>query len=69
MKNAKTYKTGPILQLNFIIASNRTICYWCGQSLMPCGMCKGSGLFRGSDCQCCNGSMRLCKNHDGNWER
>ena len=69
MKNTKPVIAGPVLQLSFVMAANLKMCYWCGQILMPCGMCKGSGLFKGSDCQCCNGSRRLCASHYGNWDK
>ena len=61
------YTTKWILQLNLMITSKTTYCYWCGQGLSQCGMCKGSGLFRGSDCKPCKGLGRLCPTHEGNW--
>ena len=59
----------PVMQLNMIVLANRTNCYWCGQALRECGMCKGSGLFRGSNCKPCNGNGRLCPVHEGDWEQ
>jgi len=67
LSTEKTAKS--ILQFNMIIAGNRTNCYWCGQGLRECGMCKGSGLFKGSDCKPCNAQGRLCPTHEGDWER
>lgn len=46
----------------------RTHCYWCGQKLRECGMCKGSGQFRGAKCKPCGGHGCLCPTHEGEWD-
>jgi hypothetical protein len=43
-------------------------CNWCGQALQQCGLCKGSGLYKGSTCELCKGQGRLCPTHEGSWE-
>jgi hypothetical protein len=57
------------LVLSVIVTSPENNCYWCGQGLRQCGMCKGSGLFKGSTCQPCKGQGRICPTHEGDWTR
>jgi hypothetical protein len=59
----------PILLLALIGKRNSaTNCFWCGVALRECGMCKGSGLYKGSICKPCKGQGRLCPTHEGDWE-
>ena len=43
-------------------------CFWCWCDLIPCGLCKGSGLYKGSDCNDCNQQGRICPTHQGDWK-
>ena len=56
-------------QFIMVIRSAGNYCYWCGAGLRECGMCKGSGLFKGSTCSPCKGQGRLCPTHEGDWEK
>ena len=47
IETVKGNTTKWVFQLNLMIAVKRICCYWCGQGLRECGMCKGSGLFGG----------------------
>jgi hypothetical protein len=57
----------PILQLIALTRIPDSYCFWCEQALTQCGMCKGSGLYKGSDCKICNGQGRICPTHEGDW--
>jgi hypothetical protein len=61
----KTYK--PILLFTLAITKASTSCFWCGQSLYECGICRGSGSINDISCQSCKGNGRICLTHQGNW--
>ena len=66
MKTKQTKKQqGPLV---FFFEQSFKRCYWCGQALRQCGMCKGSGLFRAEKCRPCAGHGCLCPTHEGDWE-
>ena len=58
----------PILQYILMTAGVSSYCFWCGQALRECGMCKGSGSFNGATCKPCRGFGRLCTVHEADWE-
>jgi len=58
----------PTLQLTIMVTEARRYCYWCGQGLRKCGMCIGSGQFRGEKCKACHGHGVLCPTHEGDWD-
>jgi hypothetical protein len=66
MKNNNNKKTVALLVL--VIEQSYRRCYWCGQMLRQCGMCKGSGQFRTEKCKACNGNGCLCPTHEGDWD-
>jgi hypothetical protein len=66
MKNL--YNKKPAASLVLVIQQSFIRCYWCGQVLRQCGMCKGSGQFRADKCKPCNGLGCLCPTHEGDWE-
>ena len=67
-KAPQGYTAKWILQLSVMITAKRAYCYWCGQGLRECGMCKGSGQFRGTECKPCKGHGNLCPTHEGDWD-
>lgn len=66
MSNKTTYHN---LQFALIINTTRERCYWCGQGLRECGMCKGTGKYRGEKCTACLHSGWMCPTHEGDWPR
>ena len=58
-----------LLQLTLVAGATSTYayCYWCGQCLRECGMCKGSGTFKDQECKPCKGKGSLCPVHEGDW--
>lgn len=68
MKNniLKNIKPGTI-QLAYIVHATKVRCYWCRQQLRQCGMCKGSGKFKGETCMPCIGNGWMCPTHEGDW--
>ena len=57
----------PILEISALIKIPDNTCFWCEQALIQCGMCKGSGLYKGSDCKVCHTQRRICPTHGGDW--
>jgi len=62
----KNLKQGTI-QLAYIVNVTKARCYWCGQQLRQCGMCKASGKFRNETCTACLGNGWMCPTHEGDW--
>ncbi len=55
------------LQLTLIVRVTKERCYWCGQQLRECGMCKASGKYRGENCTACLATGWMCPTHEGDW--
>lgn len=55
------------LQFSYTIKVTKERCYWCGQHLRECGMCKGLGNFRGEKCPACLATGWMCPTHEGDW--
>ena len=58
----------PVLQFSLIVKIPDDYCFWCERELMPCGLCEGSGLYKGSDCNDCYRQGRICPTHQGDWK-
>jgi len=58
---------GVLFQLAAVVRVSARNCWWCGEELKGCGLCKGSGMYRGSTCMPCKGQGRLCPVHQGDW--
>lgn len=57
----------PVIQLVTLKTIPDSYCFWCERELIQCGLCKGTGLYKGSDCKDCNGQKRICPIHKGEW--
>ena len=56
------------LLLLLIGGEKRNYCYWCGQKLNSCELCRGKGVRNNGSCEKCNGTGVLCATHDKLWD-